>query len=75
MLVAIRWNGRCSPTGETEVLPVDNVITCIGYYVRELEGVPIADWKSCYKNEDGKIDEGLWAVGWPKTCSASVGLL
>jgi ferredoxin--NADP+ reductase len=58
--------GRCVVTEEHEVVPVDTVISCIGYHARPLIGVPLSDWKSCYKNEDGRIDEGLWAVGWAK---------
>ncbi len=59
-------NGRAVQTGETYVLPVGTVISAIGYTAIPLEGVPISDWGTCYANEDGKIRDRLWAVGWAK---------
>lgn len=59
-------DGRAVKTGETYVLDVGTVITAIGYTAIPLDGVPIADWGTCYANEDGKIQDRLWAVGWAK---------
>lgn len=59
-------DGRAVKTGETYVLDVGTVITAIGYTAIPLEDVPIAEWGTCYANEDGKIQDRLWAVGWAK---------
>ncbi len=59
-------NGRAIATGETYVLEVGTVISAIGYTAIPLEGVPISQWGTCYANEDGKIRDRLWAVGWAK---------
>ncbi|HJL14918.1 MAG TPA: FAD-dependent oxidoreductase [Sandaracinaceae bacterium LLY-WYZ-13_1] len=59
-------DGRAVQTGETYTLDVGTVITAIGYTAIPLEGVDIADWGTCYANEDGKIEDRLWAVGWAK---------
>lgn len=58
--------GRAVTTGERYVLPVGTVISAIGYTAIPLEGVPVSDWGTCYANEDGKIRDRLWAVGWAK---------
>ncbi|HEY8427277.1 MAG TPA: hypothetical protein VIL20_02845, partial [Sandaracinaceae bacterium] len=50
----------------TYVLPVGTVITAIGYTAMPLAGVPISEWGTCYANQDGKIRDRLWAVGWAK---------
>ena len=59
-------HGRASTTGERYVLEVGTVISAIGYTARPLEGVPTASSGTCYANEDGKIGERLYAVGWAK---------
>lgn len=59
-------NGRAVRTDETYVLPVGTVITAIGYTAMPLAGVPISEWGTCYANQDGKIRDRLWAVGWAK---------
>lgn len=59
-------NGRAVVTDERYVLPVGTVISAIGYTAMPLEGVPISDWGTCYANDEGKIRDRLWAVGWAK---------
>lgn len=59
-------NGRAVTTDERYVLPVGTVISAIGYTAMPLDGVPISDWGTCYANDDGKIRDRLWAVGWAK---------
>lgn len=59
-------NGRAVVTGDTYVLPVGTVVSAIGYTAMPLAGVPISDWGTCYANQDGKIRDRLWAVGWAK---------
>jgi ferredoxin/flavodoxin---NADP+ reductase len=58
--------GRAVTTGESYVLEVGTVISAIGYTALPLDGVPISEWGTCYANQDGKIQDRLWAVGWAK---------
>jgi len=58
--------GRAVVTDEHYTLNVGTVITAIGYFAKPIEGLPIGSWKGCYENEDGKIRDRLWAVGWAK---------
>lgn len=59
-------DGRATLTGERYVLPVGTVVSAIGYTAMPLAGVPISEWGTCYANQDGKIRDRLWAVGWAK---------
>lgn len=59
-------DGRAVKTGETYVIEVGTVVTAIGYVATPLEGVPVAKWGTCFENEDGKIADRLYAVGWAK---------
>ena len=57
-------DGRAVPTGETFTIECGTVVTAIGYVAREIEGVPHDGAR--YRNDEGRIDERLWAVGWAK---------
>lgn len=59
-------NGKAFETGEQFDLEVGTVIRAIGYKVRPVEGIHTTNASSCYPNVEGRIDEGLWAVGWAK---------
>lgn len=59
-------DGRAVPTGETFVLDVGTVITCIGFGVAPLAAVPQSKGGHCYENEAGKVSPRLYAVGWAK---------
>ena len=59
-------DNRAIPTGETYTLEVGTVVKAIGYVASPLEGVPIAEWGTCYENDEGKIRDRLYAVGWAK---------
>ena len=58
-------NGRAVPTGESFDLDVSAVISAIGYTIRPIPGLHSPQGSS-FPNEEGKVDEGLWAVGWAK---------
>lgn len=58
--------GRAVATEETYTIEVGTVITAIGYRARPLDGVAINTWGTAYENDEGKIRDGLWAVGWAK---------
>ncbi|WP_260482760.1 FAD-dependent oxidoreductase [Sphingomicrobium flavum] len=59
-------DGRARGTGETYELPAGLVISCIGYTSPPIVGIPYDDRGGKYKNEDGVIDDGLYAVGWAR---------
>lgn len=57
-------DGRPEGTGEFEDIPCGLVIPAIGYYSEPIDGVPFDGGRA--KNEDGRIETGLYAVGWIK---------
>lgn len=59
-------NGKAVETGETFTLDVGIVVKAIGYHVLPLEGLEVPKGATSYPNTDGKIGDGLWAVGWAK---------
>ena len=58
--------GRAMPTGETFRLPVDLVVSCIGYRTVPIPGVPYDETGGRFANTDGRIGPGLYAVGWAR---------
>jgi NADPH-dependent glutamate synthase beta subunit-like oxidoreductase len=59
-------NGKAVMTGDQVTLDVGMVIKAIGYHVKPLEGLHVTAKETCYPNHEGRIDAGLWAVGWAK---------
>lgn len=59
-------NGKAIETGETYTLDVGVVVKAIGYHVRPLEGLEVPKSATSYPNTLGRIDDGVWAVGWAK---------
>ncbi|MYG51532.1 MAG: pyridine nucleotide-disulfide oxidoreductase [Rhodospirillaceae bacterium] len=55
---------RAVGTGETFDIPCGLVIPAIGYYSEPVDGVPFEGGRS--RNSDGRIEPGLYAVGWIK---------
>ncbi len=58
--------GRAEGTGETERLPADLVISCIGYTSSPIPGVPFDERAGRFPNDDGRILPGLYCVGWAR---------
>jgi len=56
--------GRAIGTGQFFEIPCGLVIPAIGYYSHPIPGVPFKDGKAV--NVDGRIEKGLYAVGWIK---------
>ncbi len=56
--------GRAVGTGETFDIACRLVIPAIGYYSEPVDGVPFESGRS--RNRDGRIEPGLYAVGWIK---------
>jgi ferredoxin--NADP+ reductase len=57
-------DGRAVGTGAFSDIPCGLVIPAIGYYSEPIDGVPFEDGRA--RNQDGRIDVGLYAVGWIK---------
>jgi ferredoxin--NADP+ reductase len=63
--------GRCEGTGEIVRLPVDLVVSCIGYRTLGIPGVPYDERAGHFANVDGRIAApsdlgGLYCVGWAR---------
>lgn len=59
-------NGRAVTTGETFDLPVGAVMTAIGYRIAPIDGVPVDAGRGIVANRDGKVEDGVFVVGWAK---------
>lgn len=57
-------DGRAVGTGETVDIPCGLVITAIGYTGEVLDGVPFDSARGLIPNENGRVEPGLYAVGW-----------
>lgn len=51
-------------TGEIIEIPCDLLVTCIGYEMADIGGLPIEN--GIVKNENGRVEDGLYVVGWAK---------
>ena len=58
--------GRAEPTGECFELPVDAVVSAIGYRTKPLPGVPFDDVHGIIANDEGLVEPGVYAAGWCK---------
>jgi ferredoxin--NADP+ reductase len=59
-------NGKVHSTGETVDIPAQIVITCIGSRAFPIDDVPFNDDWGVVENEEGKVSDRLYAVGWLK---------
>jgi ferredoxin--NADP+ reductase len=53
-------------TGEHYPVEAGLVVSCIGYKTPPIEGVPFDDKLGRFANADGRIDDGLYCVGWAR---------
>jgi ferredoxin--NADP+ reductase len=58
--------GAARGTGETYEVPASLVVSCIGYQTPRIEGVPYDERGGKFANDQGKIADGLYAVGWAR---------
>jgi ferredoxin--NADP+ reductase len=63
---ALAADGAAIGTGETYALPASLVVSCIGYRTPPIEGVPYDEARGRFANSDGRIADGLYAVGWAR---------
>lgn len=59
-------NGRAHGTGETYTIPADLVISCIGYRSSPIPDVPFDERAGRFANDGGRIESGLYCVGWAR---------
>ena len=59
-------SGAASGTGETYEVPASLIVTSIGYQTPRIEGVPYDERGGKFANDQGKIADGLYAVGWAR---------
>ena len=59
-------NDRAVGTGETYEVPASLVISSIGYSTPPMEGVPYDERGGRFLNENGKIADRLYCVGWAR---------
>ncbi len=59
-------DGKVSGTGETFDIPCQMVITCIGSRAFPIGELPFDDRRGILKNDDGRVADRLFAVGWLK---------
>ena len=59
-------NGKVHGTGETIDIPCELVITCIGSRAFPIDNLPFNEKWGIVENEDGKVSDRLYAVGWLK---------
>jgi ferredoxin--NADP+ reductase len=58
--------GGARGTGETYAVPASLVITAIGYSTPPMEGVAYDERGGKFLNENGRIGDRLFAVGWAR---------
>src|SRR4029079_15027878 len=58
--------GAARGTGETYEVPASLVISAIGYWTPQIEGVPYDERGTKFLNETERIADRLYAVGWAR---------
>ena len=58
--------GGARGTGETYEVPASLVVSCIGYSTPPIEGVAYDERGGKFLNDNGKIADRLYAVGWAR---------
>jgi ferredoxin--NADP+ reductase len=59
-------NGRLERTGAVDTLPCGLVASAIGYRGSPLPDVPYDADRGLIRSDDGRVDTGLYAVGWAR---------
>lgn len=59
-------NGRAVGTGEMFDIPADVVVPSVGYLADPSTGAPLDEWGSTVENTEGRVEPGVYAVGWAK---------
>ena len=59
-------DGTVEDSGETYAIPCSLIVSCIGYRTPPIPGVPYDDQAGRFANVEGRIQPGLYAVGWAR---------
>ena len=59
-------DGQAIGTGAFFEVPCGVVVAAIGYRMAPIDGVPIDGRRGIVVNTDGRVDDGLYVVGWAK---------
>ena len=59
-------DGRAQGTGEFFEVSCGMVIPAVGYRAEPLDGAPFDDDRGIIPNDDGRVGDGLYVVGWIK---------
>ena len=59
-------HGRLVMTGERRRIPVQTVISAIGYRSRAIEGLPFDAARGIIANDQGRVAPGIYTTGWCK---------
>ena len=59
-------SGGARGTGETYEVPASLIVSCIGYSTPPIAGVPYDERGGKFLNEDGRISDRLYCVGWAR---------
>lgn len=59
-------DGRAEPTEERFTLDVQLVVPAIGYRLIPIDGLPHDSRKGIVANHDGRVEPGVYVVGWAK---------
>lgn len=59
-------DGRPVGTGEIRRIPAGLVVSCIGYRTVPVPGVPFDERAGRFANDEGRIQPGLYCVGWAR---------
>lgn len=62
----LRGDGVVESTGDTYAVPAQLVVSAIGYRTPPIDGVPYDAAAGRFANDGGRIDDGLYAVGWAR---------
>ena len=59
-------SGGARGTGETYEVPASLIVSCIGYSTPPIPGVPYDERGGKFLNQDGRISDRLYCVGWAR---------
>jgi ferredoxin--NADP+ reductase len=59
-------NGQAVGTGDFSLISCGLIVVAIGYRGLPFDGIPFDPHRGLIPNDDGRIAEGLYAVGWAK---------
>jgi len=59
-------DGRAEGTGEFFEIPCGLVVPAIGYVLEPPQNIPFDEKSGTVRNDDGRVDEGVYVAGWAK---------